>query len=136
MTTTICQLKWAIGENIDKAEGPDLQNSDEYEVHWLRIENVYAHACAGWAIDLSNCTPRQERNVERIEEHIQAGGWLDPSEVRRITEEGCIRFEGRHRLVVALKMGDTYAPFSIRKEHIEQLRTLLNEKNNNGKTNR
>lgn len=128
-------MKWAIEENINKAENPNFQNSDEYEVHWLRIEHVYAHACQGCAISLSNCTPRQKRNVERIEEHIQAGGWLDPSEIRKI-KEGRIRFEGRHRLVVAQKMGETYAPFSIRKEHIEQLRTLLNENNNNGKTDR
>ena len=120
-------MKWAIGENIDKAENPDLQNTNEYEVHWLRIENVYAHACEGWAIDLSNCTPRQGRNIEEIEEHIRAGGWLDPSEVRRITEEGCIRFEGRHRLVVALKMGETHAPFTVPKKYVGPLKDLTRE---------
>ena len=128
-------MKWAIGENIDKAEQPNFQNSDEYEVHWLQIENVYAHACGPCIISFSDPTPREERNIKRIEEHIHTDGWLDPAEIRRV-KEGCIKFEGRHRLVVAHKMGETHAPFSIRKEHIEQLRTLLNEKNKNGKTNR
>ena len=128
-------MKWAIGENIDKAENPDLQNSDEYEIHWLQIKNVYAHACEAWIINFSDPTPKQERKTNRVEEYIQNGGWLDPSEIRKV-KEGCIRFEGRHRLVAAHKMGETHAPFSIRKEHIKQLRTLLNEKNKNGKANR
>ena len=128
-------MKWAIGENKNKAENPNLQNSDEYEIHWLHIENVYAHACEPCIINFTNPTPRQERKTKRIEEYIHTGGWLDPSEIRKV-KEGCIKFEGRHRLVVAHKMGETHAPFSIRKEHIEQLRLLLNEKNNNGKANR
>lgn len=128
-------MKWAIGENKDKAEQPNLQNPNGYEVHWLRIESVYSCACKTRAISFTNLTPRQERNIKKIGEHVRTGGWLDPSEIRKI-EEGCIRLEGRHRLVAAHKMGETHAPFSIRKEHIEQLRTLLSEKNNNGKANR
>ena len=120
-------MKWAIGENIDKAERPDLQNSNEYEVHWLRTKDVCENTCERRRINPHSLTPRQERNIAAIEKHVQSGGWLDPSEIRKI-EEGCIKFEGRHRLVVAHRLGQTYTPFTVPKKYVEMLNDLIREK--------
>lgn len=73
---------------------------------WLDIENVLSRMC-----------PRKNRiyedKVAGCVAHFEGGGEMSPSEIESI-KDGVIIVEGRHRLVAALQLGETHAPFTTR----------------------
>jgi hypothetical protein len=120
-------LRWAIGEHISNAEQPELQNPAQYSILWLDIRRAFALSCKGRGIDLDSPTYRHERRAKQVQEHVDSGGWLDPTELRKIGPTGCLKFEGRHRLLIAHRCGETHAPFSVPKEIIADLSLLFPE---------
>jgi len=123
------KLKWAIGENSNKAEDSELLDLIKREIVWFDILDFYKHTCIPWKIDPDNLTYRHERKIDRVRKHIYEDGWLDPSDVRRMHDDGInIRVEGRHRLIAAYQLGEKYAPFSVPKELVDKLKAMVKTK--------
>jgi hypothetical protein len=50
---------------------------------------------------------------------------MDPTDIQGIRQNGRLLAEGRHRLVAALQLGETYAPFSVPKEMVDDLKSTI-----------
>jgi len=98
-------LNWAIGENSDKAEEPRLLDLSARKIVWLDIKkmNVWVRLHTGMRL----------KKIPQARAHWEAGGWMDPSEIRGFTKHGGLLVEGKNRLMAALELGQTHSPFSV-----------------------
>lgn len=98
-------LNWAIDENSDKAEEPRLLDLSVRKIVWLDIKKLIAwiRMNSGFALN----------HIPKAKEHWKDGGWMDPSEIRGFTKKGGLLVEGKNRLMAALELGETHAPFSV-----------------------
>ncbi len=127
-------LNWAVGENSHKAEEPELLDSSAREIIWFNILDFLSHMQRPWIIDPNNLKRRQEEKVAAVKSHFESGGWMDPSDVQGLVcdqlqraepDDDRIMLEGRHRLVAAIQLGETYAPFSVPHELVEDLKSTI-----------
>ena len=119
-------LNWAIGENDYKAQQPELLDASEREIVWFDILKLFDYTCPPWTLDPDNLRPRDGRKVDAAREHFENEGWMDPSDVRRMHSDGIhIRVEGRHRLIAAIQLGETYAPFSVPIGLVDKLKSTI-----------
>ena len=98
-------LNWAIGEHSDKALEPRLLDLSVRKIVWLDIKKLIAfiRQRRGFAVN----------HVFLVKEHWETGGWMDPSEIRGFSKTGSLIVEGKNRLMAALELGETHAPFSV-----------------------
>ncbi len=98
-------INWAIGENSDKAEEPRLLDLSVRKIVWLDIKklNIMLRLISGFRL----------KKIPQAKAHWEAGGWMDPSEVRGFAGKGNLLVEGKNRLMAALELGETHAPFSV-----------------------
>ena len=124
-------LNWAAGKNSHKAEDPKILDSSARKIIWFDIIEFLNFAQKPWTIDPDNLTYRNKDRIKAAKEHFENGGWMDPTDVRgkitdlyeRATEDDKrIVVEGRHRLVAALQLGETHAPFSVPLELVDNLK--------------
>ena len=124
-------LNWAIGENSHKAEDPEILDSSAREIIWFNILDFISHMQKPWYIDPNNLTHRQEEKIANAKSHFENGGWMDPSDVQLLAVRENARFykllriEGKHRLIAAIQLGETYAPFSVPHEAVEDLKSTI-----------
>lgn len=127
-------LNWAVGKNSNKAEDPKLLDSSAREIVWFDIRNFLNQLEKPWAIDPDNLTYRQEKKVADAKAHFESGGLMDASDVRGFVcdthkrghpHDKRIVIEGRNRLVAALQLGETYAPFSVPLDMVDKLKSTI-----------
>lgn len=116
-------LNWAIEK--EHAEEPKLLDTDYREIVWFDILDFLKHPQRPWTLDPRNLKSVQEIKVKKAKKHFESGGWMDPTDIQGIRRDGRILAEGRHRLVAALQLGETYAPFSVPKEIIDDLKSTI-----------
>ncbi|KKL83290.1 hypothetical protein LCGC14_1976220 [marine sediment metagenome] len=100
---------------------------------WFDILEFLNYAQLPWTLDPNDLKYRAERKIEDAKEYFKNGGWMDPTEIKgRVCDiwpqhvpDDRIIVEGRHRLVAALQLGETYAPFSVPKELVEDLKSNI-----------
>ena len=131
-------LNWAVGENSHKAEDPEILDSSARKIIWFNILEFLNWAQKPWTIDPDNLTRRNKDKIKPAKEHFETGGWMDPTDVRgKITDlyeranddDRRIVVEGKHRLIAALQLGETYAPFSVPLELVDNLKTNVTNLN-------
>jgi hypothetical protein len=114
------KLNWVL--DSQHAEQPELF-ADDREIIWFDI-----------TLDPNNLKRRNERKVEDAKNHFEGGGWMDPSDIQGLCcnrveraepDDDRIMLEGRHRLVAALQLGETYAPFSVPLDMVDQLKSTI-----------
>ena len=124
-------LNWAVEK--EHAKEPELLNTNHREIVWFDILEFLNYAQKPWTLDPDDLTYRNERKINNVKEHFENGGWMDPTDVQK---KVCDRWpqhapddrlivEGRHRLVAALQLGETYAPFSVPHELVEHLKSNI-----------
>ena len=130
-------LNWAVGENSHKAEDPEILDSSAREIIWFDILdflNFLSNRQTLWLIDPNNLNRRQEEKVANAKSHFESGGWMDPSDIqglvcdrlaRATADDDRIMLEGRNRLVAAIQLGETYAPFSVPRELVDELKSTI-----------
>lgn len=131
-------LNWAIGENSDKAEDPRLQDSSVRKIIWFNIRDFLAQVEKPWVIDPDDLTYRQIDKVAKCKAHFERGDPMDPSDVQGLVcdiksrgtpDDKRIVLEGRNRLVAALQLGETQAPFAVPLDIIDYLHTEISNLN-------
>ena len=127
-------LNWAVGDNNHMAEEPEILDSSARKIIWFNILDFINHTQEPWYIDPNNLTHRHARKVADAKSHFEDGGWMDPADVRGLLCDQCDRaepdddriiLEGRHRLVAAIQLGETYAPFSVPHELVDVLKSTI-----------
>jgi len=119
-------LNWAIGENGYRAEQPELLDASTREIVWFDILELFEHTCPPWTLDPDNLRPKDGRKVDAAREHFENGSWMDPADVQKMHEGGnYIEVEGRHRLIAAIQLGETYAPFSVPLGLVDRLKSTI-----------
>ncbi len=91
----------------------DITDVADRQVIWFNIQDFLDLLVRPWAIDPDNLTVQQEAKAGYAKEHFERGSPMDPSDVQGLSDDGRIVVEGRHRLVAAMQLGETYAPFSV-----------------------
>ena len=103
------------------------------EIVWFDILDFFNYVQKPWTLDLDDLNYRGKKKVKNAKEHFENGGWMDISEVKgRICDvypqhpdDHRLMIENRHRLIAALQLGETYAPFSTPKELVEELKLTI-----------
>ena len=131
------KLNWAVGENSHKAEDPEILDSSARKIIWFDIIEFLNYAQGPWAIDPNNLSYKREKKLKTVKKHFENGGWMDPTDVQGTiadlfegaTDERLV-VEGRHRLVAALLLGETYAPFSVPLKLVDNLKANITNLDN------
>jgi len=119
-------LNWAIEENGYRAKQPELLDANKREIVWFDILEIFNHTCIPWTLTPDAIRRQNMGKVDAAREHFENGGWMDPSDVRRMHDDGShIRIEGRHRLIAAMQLGETYAPFSVPLGLVDKLKSII-----------
>jgi hypothetical protein len=125
------KLNWVL--DSQHAEQPELF-ADDREIIWFDILDFLKHTHEPWTLDPNNLKRRNERKVEDAKNHFEGGGWMDPSDIQGLCcnrveraepDDDRIMLEGRHRLVAALQLGETYAPFSVPRNLAGELKSKI-----------
>ncbi len=133
MDYRILILNWAVGKNSHKAEEPEILDSSARKIIWFDILDFLNQLEQPWAIDPNNLTYRQVTKVSNAKAHFENGGWMDASDVRGFVcdthesgepDDKRIVLEGKNRLVAALQLGETHAPFSVPLGMVDKLKTI------------
>jgi hypothetical protein len=125
------KLNWVL--DSQHAEQPELF-ADDREIIWFDILDFLKHTHEPWTLDPNNLKRRNERKVEDAKNHFEGGGWMDPSDIQGLCcdrlknaepDDKRIMLEGRHRLIAAMQLGETYAPFSVPLDMVDQLKSTI-----------
>lgn len=124
-------LNWAIEK--EHVKEPKLLDTDHREIVWFDILEFLNYIQEPWTIDPNNLTYRNEKKIKKAKEHFSNDGWMDPVDVRgkvcdkwpQHAPDDRLMIENRHRLVAALQLGETYAPFSVPKELVKDLKSNI-----------
>ncbi len=128
MDTTNLNLNWALEK--EHAEKPDLLDR---EIVWFDIQDFFNYVQKPWTLDSNNLKRRGKEKIEKAKKHFSDGGWMDVSEVRgKLYEihpqhplDDRLMIENRHRLLAALELGETHAPFSVPDNLVEELKSAI-----------
>lgn len=123
-------MKYNWATDKEHAEEPHLLDR---EIVWFDICDLLNNIENPWVLDPNDLTARSKRKVESAKEHFENGGWMDVVDVRgRVSvvwpqhpDDHRIMIENRHRLIAALELGETYAPFSVPYELVEELKSSI-----------
>lgn len=131
-------LNWAVGENSHKALESRLLDSSAREIIWFNILDFISYVTHKWVNNPNIRTPRRPAStnvghshfVAKAKSHFENGGWMDPSDVQGLVRKhrcktSGIILEGKHRLVAAIQLGETYAPFSVPHKLVEDLKSII-----------
>ncbi len=124
-------LNWAVEK--EHAKKPELLDTDHREIVWFDILEFLNYIQEPWTIDPNNLTYRNEKKIKSAKEHFSNGGWMDIVDVcgkvsviwPQHPDDHRLKIENRHRLVAALQLGETYAPFSVPTELVEELKSNI-----------
>jgi hypothetical protein len=120
------KLNWALDK--EHAETPHLLDR---EIIWFDIIDLLNHIEKPWKLDPDDLKHRGKKKVEKAKEHFENGGWMDVVDVRgRVSvewpqhpDDHRIMIENRHRLIAALELGATYAPFAVPDYLVKELKS-------------
>ena len=127
-------LNWAVGENSHKAENPKILDSSARKIIWFDIIEFLNFAQEPWTLDPDNLSYLEEEKVKTVKNHFESGGWMDPTDVmgkytdlriKAAADDERIMVNGRHRLIAALQLGETYAPFSVPLKLVDNLKANI-----------
>lgn len=125
-------LNWAIEKK--HAEQPELLDANHRKIIWFDILEFLNYIQLPWTLDPDDLKYRSVRKIDAAKEHFVNGGWMDPTDVQgniidllegALDDDDRIIVEGRHRLVAALQLGETYAPFSVPHELVKRLKSAI-----------
>jgi len=120
-------LSWVL--DSEHAEQPEL--FDNREIVWFNITDFFSNLESPWVVKNSH---RAEEKIRNATDHFEAGGWMDPADVRGVVcdilknaepDDKRIMLEGRHRLIAANRLGETYAPFSVPLDMVDRLKSTI-----------
>ena len=117
------KLNWALDKK--HAEEPELLDPGSREIVWFDIIDLLKQTRQSWTIDPNKRKCRNEIKIEKAKKHFEDGGWMDPGYIRYIRPDGYILVEGKHRMVAAIQLGETYAPFTMPKEWADDLKSMI-----------
>lgn len=123
-------LNWAL--DSERAEQPELFNGRE--IIWFNILDFLSNLEPPWVVKNNH---RAEEKICNAKDHFESGGWMDPADVQGMVcdvlenaeaDDKRIMLEGRHRLIAAIRLGETYAPFSVPLDMVDQLKSTIDER--------
>lgn len=113
------RIKWA----LTKANAQDKFYYDDPELVIINLDTkkIMSHV-SSTAIGPTGSGANKNR-LERLEQHIRTGGYLDPPVIGDFEREGTINFgNGRHRFYWAYKNGIKKMPFFVMKSEKEYMK--------------
>ena len=118
LTESSLQINWALKKS--QAQNKYLYNDKDLVIVYLNTDKVMKHGNhVAIKPDGENA---KETRLERLEQHVKSGGYLDPPDIGDIFHNGVITFgNGRHRFYYAWLHGIKKMPFFVMKEDKEYM---------------
>lgn len=124
------KLNWALDKK--HAEKPKLLDSSK-EIIWFDILDYFNYVQLPYTLDLDNLSSRSEEKIDAAKKYFENSGWMDPSYVvgkiqnvyPQHPDDDRLIIENRHRLIAALRLGETHAPVSVPNELVKELKSSI-----------
>jgi hypothetical protein len=118
------ELNWAHGENLDKRKSKYVAKG--HVVVWVKIKDVIDNMHSDFRISPDSSENRIGQRFEKAVEHFKANGWMDLTSLGwndhwKTVDVG----DGRHRLAAALSLGEVWAPVTVDKSDIDELKKVI-----------
>lgn len=124
-------VRRAVGSDVERAQRMSQrdQRDPEYSLLWVNIKDLLSHTNPGQQIDLETGEGQISHRIPRAKAHWSQGGFMDPALVAFNDYTNDFAFtDGRHRLVSAYQMGETFAPVLFPTSQVDIVKKRLQTK--------